>query len=101
MAVKIRLTRAGKKKKPFYRVVVADSKTPRDGKVLDSLGFYDPTKEPLYFEVNAERVQYWLSVGAQPSGAAERLLGNAGLLPAVKRESALQGVARKDRKKES
>lgn len=95
MAVKIRLTRKGKKKQPFYRVVVANGQNPRDGQALEIVGVYDPTKDPIYFEINQERVAYWLSVGAQPSDTVQRLLSRAEVLPPIKRQSANQGVARK------
>ena len=67
MAVKIRLKRIGKKRDPHYRIVVADSRTHRDGRVIEEIGRYVPTTEPSTIEVNSERVQYWLSVGAQPT----------------------------------
>ena len=62
MAVKIRLTRMGKIRAPFYRVVVADSKTRRDGKAIEQIGIYHPTREPSVIEIDSERAQYWLSV---------------------------------------
>ena len=67
MAVKIRLKRIGKKRDPHYRIVVADSRTHRDGRVIEEIGRYVPTTEPSTIEVNSERAQYWLSVGAQPT----------------------------------
>ena len=74
MAVKIRLTRMGKIRAPFYRVVVADSKTRRDGKAIEQIGIYHPTREPSVIEIDSERAQYWLSVGAQPSDQVKALL---------------------------
>ncbi|MBM7505058.1 30S ribosomal protein S16 [Agromyces aurantiacus] len=67
MAVKIRLKRLGKIRAPYYRIVVADSRTKRDGRVIEEIGKYHPTEEPSFIEVNSERAQYWLGVGAQPT----------------------------------
>ncbi len=74
MAVKIRLRRMGAKKSPFYRVVVADSRYPRDGRFIEELGIYDPTKDPSIFKVDAEKVKSWMSTGAQPTYTVKRLL---------------------------
>ena len=74
MSVKIRLTRQGGKKAPFYRIVAADSRSPRDGRFIEQLGVYDPTRTPVEFKIEAERVAYWLSVGAQPSETVGQLL---------------------------
>jgi small subunit ribosomal protein S16 len=74
VAVKIRLTRMGKIRAPFYRVVVADSRTRRDGKAIEQLGIYHPTREPSVVEIDSDRAQYWLSVGAQPSDQVKALL---------------------------
>lgn len=74
MAVKIRMKRLGAKKRPFYRVVVADERSPRDGKFIEEIGYYNPISEPKEFKINSERVEYWLSVGAQPSKTVARLL---------------------------
>ena len=74
MAVKIRLKRIGKKRNPHYRIVVADSKTHRDGRVIEEIGRYVPTTDPSIIEVNSERAQYWLSVGAQPTEPAAAIL---------------------------
>ena len=74
MSVKIRLKRFGKIHAPQYRVVVADSRTKRDGRVIEEVGHYEPTREPSYIQVASDRVQYWLSQGAQPSEAVRRLL---------------------------
>lgn len=74
MAVKIRLKRLGKIRAPYYRIVVADSRTKRDGRVIEEIGKYHPTEEPSLIEVNSERAQYWLGVGAQPSEQVQALL---------------------------
>jgi len=74
MAVKIRLKRFGKKHAPFYRVVVMDSKTKRDGRAIEEIGKYHPTEEPSVIVINSERAQYWLSVGAQPTEQVAVLL---------------------------
>ena len=79
MAVRIRLARHGRKKAPFYRLVVADSRSPRDGRVIELLGTYDPMTEPANITVNEERAVYWLSVGASPSDTARGLLKKAGV----------------------
>lgn len=80
MAVRIRLKRMGAKKRPFYRLVVADSRAARDGRVIETLGHYDPLKEPAQVVINAERAKSWLSEGAQPSDTARRLLKQAGII---------------------
>jgi small subunit ribosomal protein S16 len=74
VAVKIRLKRLGKIRAPYYRIVVADSRTKRDGRVIEEIGKYHPTEEPSFIEVNSERAQYWLSVGAQPTEQVTALL---------------------------
>ena len=74
MATKIRLKRLGKIRAPYYRVVVADSRTKRDGRVIEEIGKYHPTEEPSLIDVNSERAQYWLSVGAQPTEQVLALL---------------------------
>ena len=78
MAVKIRLLRMGKIRNPQYRIVVADSRTKRDGRAIEYVGIYQPKEDPSIIEVKSERVQYWLSVGAQPSEAVQRLLEKTG-----------------------
>lgn len=80
MAVRIRLTRLGKKKQPAYRVVVADGRAPRDGRYIEQIGRYDPRHEPSVIEIDAERASYWLSRGAQPSDPVRRLLEVAGVV---------------------
>ncbi|MBU3063858.1 30S ribosomal protein S16 [Nocardia sp. NEAU-G5] len=74
MAVKIKLTRLGKIRNPQYRIVVADARTRRDGRAIENVGKYHPKEEPSLIEVDSERVQYWLSVGAQPTEPVQRLL---------------------------
>ena len=74
MAVKIRLARHGAKKKPFYRIVVADSESPRDGKYLEAVGTYNPLRDPAEVSVKQERVQYWLEQGAIPTDTVRSLL---------------------------
>ena len=78
--VKIRLRRTGAKKKPHYRVVVADSRSPRDGRFIEILGHYNPRTDPVTFKVQEDRVLYWLSVGAQPTDPVKKLLQNMGTL---------------------
>ena len=78
MAVKIRLLRMGKIRNPQYRIVVADSRTKRDGRAIEYIGLYHPKEEPSRIEVNSERAQYWLSVGAQPSEPVQRILEKTG-----------------------
>ena len=99
MAVRLRLTRKGRKKSPFYRVVAIDSRKPREGRALEVLGFYDPTKNPVFVDLDKEKIQYWLSVGAQPSRVVSRLMASVGLGKAEKVVSSQQKVAKKDRKK--
>jgi len=77
--VKIRLKRLGAKKAPFYRIVVADSRNPRDGKVLEEIGIYDPTKQPAEVRVDTEAANKWLSQGAQPTDTVRALLKKAGV----------------------
>ncbi len=81
--VKIRLRRMGAKKRPFYRLVVADSRSPRDGRFIEQLGIYDPLSEPATIRIDSDKVKQWLSQGAQPSEAARSLLRREGILPAV------------------
>lgn len=78
--VKIRLHRVGAKKNPNYRIIVADSSSPRDGKFIEEIGFYNPLTEPVVLTVNAERAQYWVKNGAQPTETAKALLKKAGAL---------------------
>ncbi len=80
MAVRIRLKRMGAKKKPVYRVVVADARSKRDGRFIDTVGTYNPLTNPKQVHFDTEKVQLWLSRGAQPSDPVKRLLSNEGLL---------------------
>ena len=79
MAVKIRLRRMGAHKAPFYRIVVADSRSPRDGKFIEEIGYYNPLTEPVEFKVDEEKASKWLANGAQPTNVVKRLFDNAGL----------------------
>jgi small subunit ribosomal protein S16 len=92
VAVKIRLKRIGKTHSPHYRIVVADSRTHRDGRVIEEIGRYVPTTEPSIIEVNSERAQYWLSVGAQPTEQVTVILKLTGDLQASKGEKATNTV---------
>ena len=80
MAVKIRLRRMGAKKAPFYRIVVADSRYPRDGRFIEEIGYYDPTKEPSVVKVDAEKAKKWIENGAQPTDTVKSILKNNGVL---------------------
>ena len=80
MATKIRLRRMGAKKAPFYRVVVADSRSPRDGRFIEEIGYYDPTKTPVVINIDGERAKYWVGTGAQPSETGKALLVKAGVV---------------------
>ena len=80
MALKIRLTRLGDKKAPFYRVVVADSKSPRDGKFVEVIGTYNPLKNPAEININNEKAAEWLKNGAQPTETAKELLIKSGVI---------------------
>ncbi len=79
MAVKIRLRRMGKKKNPFYRIVVADSRSPRDGKFIEEIGTYDPMKDPSEYHVNEELAKKWLANGAQPTDTVARIFKQVGI----------------------
>ena len=108
MAVKIRLKRFGKIRAPYYRIVVADSRTKRDGRSIEEIGKYHPTEEPSFIEVDSARAQYWLSVGAQPSPQVEAILkltgdwgkfkGDASAVSTVKTKEA-KAVFQADEKK--
>lgn len=100
MAVKIRLKRFGKIRDPRYRVVVADSRTKRDGKAIEEIGLYHPTENPSRIEINSERAQYWLSVGAQPTEQVAVLLKLTGDLAVAKGEKAENTVKPVDAKPE-
>ena len=79
MATKIRLRRMGAKKKPFYRIVVADSRTPRDGRCIEEIGYYNPNVNPAEIKVDVEAAQKWIDTGAQPSDTVRSLLKKAGV----------------------
>ena len=79
MAVKIRLKRMGQKKAPFYRIVVADSRSPRDGRFIEEIGTYDPNTEPSTFKVNEELAKKWLTNGAQPTEVVSKIFKQAGI----------------------
>lgn len=84
MSVKIRMSRAGGKKSPFYRIVATDTRNPRDGRFIEQLGVYDPTREPPEFRYDAERIAHWLKVGAEPSDTIRELLKKAERAAAAK-----------------
>jgi small subunit ribosomal protein S16 len=109
VAVKIRLKRMGKIRAPFYRIVVADSRTKRDGRVIEEIGKYHPTEEPSFIEVDSERAQYWLGVGAQPSeqvaailkltGDWGRFKGDADAVSTVKTKAPKESFVADEKKK--
>ena len=80
MAVKIRLKRMGSKRKPFYRIVVADSRSPRDGRFIEEIGYYNPVVEPVQVKIDEESVLKWLSNGAQPSDTVRNILSREGIM---------------------
>ena len=80
MAVKLRLKRMGAKKKPFYRIVAADSRFPRDGRFIEEVGYYDPTKMPAVVKVDENKAMKWLSNGAQPSDTVRNILSKEGII---------------------
>ncbi|KRM77337.1 30S ribosomal protein S16 [Secundilactobacillus collinoides] len=80
MSVKIRLKRMGSKKRPFYRIVVADSRSPRDGRFIEKVGTYNPLAEPAVVELEEESIMNWLNNGAQPSDTVRNILSNAGIM---------------------
>lgn len=77
--VKIRLRRMGAHKKPFYRIIVADSRAPRDGKFIEEIGYYDPMKSPADIKIDEEKAKKWLSTGAQPTDTVKKLFQNNGI----------------------
>ena len=79
MAVKIRLRRMGQKKAPFYRIIVADSKSPRDGRFIEEIGTYDPTQDPTVYKVDEEAAKRWLANGAQPTDVVAKIFKQAGI----------------------
>lgn len=78
--VKIRLKRMGAKKAPFYRIIVADSRAPRDGKFIDQIGYYDPMKEPAEIKIDAENAKKWIANGAQPTDTVKAMLKKQGII---------------------
>jgi small subunit ribosomal protein S16 len=84
MAVRIRLTRVGAKKQPSYRVVVADARSARDSRAIETIGHYNPRSEPIELNVDADKAKAWLAKGAQPSDTVVRLFKQAGILPSGK-----------------
>jgi small subunit ribosomal protein S16 len=84
MAVRIRLTRVGATKQPSYRVVVADSRSARDSRAIETIGHYNPRTEPVEVNIDADKAKSWLAKGAQPSDTVLRLFRNAGIVPAEK-----------------
>ena len=80
MSVKIRLTRIGSKKKPFYRIVVADSRTPRDGKFIEKIGIYDPKTEPSKIEIDEDKAMDWVKKGAKPTDAVQKIFEKVNIM---------------------
>ena len=80
MAVKMRLTRIGKKKNPFYRVVIADARSPRDGRFVEEIGYYNPLTEPAEIKIDAEKAKQWIKNGAQPTATVKALLKKSGIV---------------------
>ncbi len=80
MAVKMRLTRMGAKKAPFYRVIVADSRSPRDGRFIEEIGYYNPLTEPADIKIDAEKAKKWIANGAQPTDTVKSLLKKSGIV---------------------
>lgn len=93
MAVRIRLRRIGAKKKPFYRVVVADSRSPRNGRFLDTIGWFDPLAEPVKIEIDESKAIKWLEEGAEPTDSARSVLSKAGIMQRFRGTSAPAGAA--------
>lgn len=94
--VRLRLRRMGAKKAPFYRVVAADASSPRDGRFIEVLGHYNPTKNPQIIELKEDRVRYWLGVGAQPSDTVRSLFRQKGLLSKTQDQDAQPADAEPD-----
>ncbi len=96
MSVRVRLTRVGSKKNPIWRVVVADQRSPRDGRFIETIGHYNPQTEPSTIRIDEERLQHWLDRGAQPSGSVKQLVkayskgGGAAAAPVVEQEPAAE-----------
>lgn len=98
MAVKLRLRRMGKKKQPIYKIVAADSRSPRDGKFLEAIGLYNPLTDPFTIDIKEDRAMYWLNVGAQPTGTVKSLLSQKGII--LKRELIRKGLSEEKRQEE-
>ena len=102
MSVKIRMSRGGAKKRPFYRIVVTDTRNPRDGRFIERVGTYNPMvakDHPDRVKLDPDRIKHWLSVGAQPSDRVARFLGEAGLAPMpAQRNNPQKAIPRKERK---
>ncbi|MET1001348.1 MAG: 30S ribosomal protein S16 [Acidimicrobiia bacterium] len=94
MAVKIRLMRVGKKKQPTYRVIVADSRSPRDGRFIEILGQYEPRQDPSLVNIDTDRAVHWLKNGAQPTEQVAKILGIAGVWDAYKSDTGRESVAK-------
>jgi small subunit ribosomal protein S16 len=95
LAVRIRLTRTGRKKLPSYRVVVADSRMPRDGRFIEAIGFYDPKTDPSTIDIDADKAKAWLAKGAKPSNTVSKLLAIAGVIDApVKKARVIRAAAK-------
>ena len=93
--VKIRLTRMGDKKRPFYRIIVADSRAPRDGKFIDIVGTYNPLSEPAEIKIDVEKAKHWLTVGAKPSDTVKAMFVNAGIIENAKKAPAKTKAVKK------
>ena len=98
MAVKIRLKRFGRKKSPCYRIVIADSRNARNGKIIEEVGTYTPLNKDNVCEYKEERIQYWMGQGAQPTDTVQRLFAKKGLIESKVKKSSQLGIAKKDRK---
>ena len=101
MAVKIRLKRMGAKKRPFYRVVIADSRSPRDGRFIETVGTYNPISQPAEIKLDEEKILSWLGNGAQPSDTVRNLLSNAGILAKYNESKSGKKPAKKATTKEA
>jgi len=96
LATKIRLKRMGAKKAPFYRLVVADARFPRDGRFIEEIGFYDPTKNPPQVNINIEKAKEWLKTGAEPSETVKSLFRKAGIYKQADQEVVAKPAVKKD-----
>ncbi|WP_317286513.1 30S ribosomal protein S16 [Leuconostoc mesenteroides] len=101
MAVKIRLKRMGAKKRPFYRIVIADSRSPRDGRFIETVGTYNPISQPAEIKLDEEKILSWLGNGAQPSDTVRNLLSNAGILAKYNESKSGKKPAKKATTKEA